>query len=105
MNIDDLIRRLEKATYRDKSDKYDYHILSSTNATAVVEKIILDWAAEQMSDVELNKKCAELEAKCYAYEKIIANSNFAPMLEWKAGQFLVARKKDSDSEPVAADER
>ena len=91
MNIDDLIKRLKSATYRDKGDKYDYHILSSTNAELAVVRIVSEWAAEQISDVELNKKCAEFEAKCYAYEKIIANSNFAPMLE----------KKNSDSEPVA----
>ena len=30
--------------------------------------------------VEINKKFAELEAKVYAYEKIIANSNFAPIM-------------------------
>ena len=28
----------------------------------------------------MTKRCAELEAKCYAYEKIIANSNFAPAI-------------------------
>ena len=31
--------------------------------------------------VEIIKKLAELEAKVYTYEKIIANSNFAPIIK------------------------
>ena len=30
--------------------------------------------------IECKRKIAELEAKVYAYEKIIANSNFAPIM-------------------------
>ena len=30
--------------------------------------------------IEYKRKIAELEAKVYAYEKIIANSNFAPII-------------------------
>ena len=83
MNIKNLIERLKSATYRNKGDNYDYHILSNANAELVVIKIVSEWAAEQISDNELSRKCAELEAKCYAYEKFIANSNFAPMVQDK----------------------
>ena len=33
--------------------------------------------------IECKIKIAELEAKVYAYEKIIANSNFAPIIKKK----------------------
>lgn len=42
---------------------------------------ISEWAMEQMTDIEAEKRVGELEAKVYAYEKIIANSNFAPMIQ------------------------
>ena len=42
---------------------------------------INQWAMEQLTDVEVEKRIGELEAKVYAYEKIIANSNFAPMVQ------------------------
>ena len=42
---------------------------------------ISEWAMEQMTDIEVEKRIGELEAKVYAYEKIIANSNFAPMIQ------------------------
>ena len=80
MNVDKLIENLKKATYRDQDMKYDWNVLRNSAATVVAEKIILEWAAEQTTEVALNKRCAELEAKCYAYEKIIANSNFAPVI-------------------------
>lgn len=31
--------------------------------------------------VDMSKRIGELEAKVYTYEKIIANSNFAPMIQ------------------------
>ena len=36
--------------------------------------------------VEIIKKLAELEAKVYTYEKIIANSNFAPIISKEKGE-------------------
>ena len=82
MNIDNLIERLEKAKYHKQGYNFAFDLLGDEQK-AVAKEIIYGWAAEQISDVELNKKCAELEAKCYAYEKIIANSNFAPMMQGK----------------------
>ena len=82
MNIDNLIERLEKAKYHKQGYNFAFDLLGDEQK-AVAKEIIYGWAAEQISDVELNKKCAELEAKCYAYEKIIANSNFAPVMQEK----------------------
>lgn len=42
---------------------------------------INEWATEQLTDIEAEKRIGLLEAKVYAYEKIIANSNFAPMAQ------------------------
>lgn len=88
MNIDDLIRRLKTATCRSKGDDYDFHVLSDSAEIAAAEKVIFEWATEQITEVNMTKRCAELEAKCYAYEKIIANSNFAPMLRAGVATFV-----------------
>lgn len=45
-------------------------------AKIVVEQIIRQYLLENHDG-----KIGELEAKVYAYEKIIANSNFAPILD------------------------
>ena len=47
---------------------------------AVIEKVVYEWANYQTVEFKKDKKIAELEAKCYAYERIIQNSNFAPMI-------------------------
>lgn len=47
---------------------------------AVIEKVVYEWANRQMSEFKKDKRIAELEAKCCAYEHIIQNSNFAPMI-------------------------
>lgn len=46
-----------------------------------IQGAIEEWAMEQMTDIEAEKRIGLLEAKVYAYEKIIANSNFAPMVQ------------------------
>lgn len=43
----------------------------------------MSWYKEQNTSneiIEYKRKIAGLEAKVYAYEKIIANSNFAPII-------------------------
>ena len=51
------------------------------NKRGAIAKAVYEWASEQLTDIEAEKKLAELEAKVYAYEKIIANSNFVPMVQ------------------------
>ena len=82
MDIDNLIERLMRLTYRNKGDKYDFHIISDSHKDKVFDEI-KSWSKEQNVSneiIEYKRKIAELEAKVYTYEKIIANSNFAPIL-------------------------
>jgi hypothetical protein len=79
MDIKSLITKIEKATnYSYARDDYLY--LNDKSKT-LLNEIIYEWAAEQTTDVDLTRKVATLEAKVYTYEKIIANSNFAPILD------------------------
>ena len=48
---------------------------------SAISGAVYSWASKQLSDVDMLKRIGELEAKVYAYEKIIANSNFAPMIQ------------------------
>ena len=89
MDIDNLIERLMSLTYRDKGDKYDFNVISFNHRNKVFDEI-KSWSKAQditqeiitkeYEIIEVKKKIAELEAKVYTYEKIIANSNFAPIL-------------------------
>ena len=84
MDIDGLIEELLKKTYKIKYTTgygyYDSRLISGEEAQAALRNVIYDWASKQVSTNDMNKKLGELEAKVYAYEKIIANSNFKPML-------------------------
>lgn len=52
-----------------------------SNERTAIAGAISEWAMEQLTDIEVEKRIGELEAKVYTYEKIIANSNFAPMIQ------------------------
>ena len=82
MDIDNLIERLMSLTYRNKSDTYDFPIISDGHKDKVFNEIMSWYKTQNISNeiIEYKRKIAELEAKVYAYEKIIANSNFAPIL-------------------------
>ena len=84
LDLDGLCMRLFDATYRDKDDKYDFSIISSRHQQTI-EEIVKTWGAEQLTEVESARKIGALEAKVYAYEQIIANSNFKPLLDNVAG--------------------
>ena len=74
--IDELCDALFSLKYRSSSD-WEFDVISKENRSAVKETII-----KYINDfVSTNQ--GELEAKVYVYEKIIANSNFAPMLQEK----------------------
>ena len=89
MDIDNLIERLMSLTYRDRDAKYDLHIISDRHREQVFDEI-KSWSKAQditqeiinkeYEIIEVKKRIVELEAKVYAYEKIIANSNFAPII-------------------------
>ena len=82
MDIDNLIERLMSLTYRNKSDTYDFAIISDIHKGKVFNEIMSWYKDQNISNeiIECKRKIAELEAKVYAYEKIIANSNFAPII-------------------------
>ena len=82
MDIDNLIERLMSLTYRNKNDTYDFPIISDSYKDKVFNEIMSWYNAQNISNeiTECKIKIAELEAKVYAYEKIIANSNFAPII-------------------------
>ena len=89
MDLDNLIERLMRLTYRDRDAKYDLHIISDRHREQVFDEI-KSWSKAQditqeiinkeYEIIDVKKRIAELEAKVYAYEKIIANSNFAPII-------------------------
>ena len=82
MDIDNLIERLMSLTYRDSGDKYDFHIISDSHKDKVFNEIMIWYKTQNVTNeiIECKRKIAELEAKVYTYEKIIANSNFAPII-------------------------
>ena len=77
MDIDNLIERLMNLTYRD-----DFNVIPACHKDKVFNEIRSWYKEQNISNeiIEYKRKIAELEAKVYAYEKIIANSNFAPIL-------------------------
>ena len=89
MDIDNLIERLMSLTYRDSSDKYDFNVISDRHKEKVFDEIKSWSKAQDITQeiinkeheiIEVKKRIAELEAKVYVYENIIANSNFAPII-------------------------
>ena len=77
MDIDNLIERL-----MGNGDKYDFNVIPARYKDKVFNEV-MDWYKTQNISndiIECKRKIAELEAKVYAYEKIIANSNFAPII-------------------------
>ena len=77
MDIDDLIERL-----MGKGEKYDFNVIPARYKDKVFNEIMSWYKDQNISNeiIECKRKIAELEAKVYAYEKIIANSNFAPIM-------------------------
>lgn len=79
-SIQDLLSRLWSLKYRSKDSSYLFDVISHSNRN-LVEETVRMWANE-MHD----SKIGTLEAKCFAYEQIIRNSNFAPILGFKEGE-------------------
>lgn len=91
MNITDemvevLIKQLTRETtfpyFSETKEEKDYYVTSVMSMSEEkhikeeARKIIKEWVKNNIVDVEISR----LQAKCYAYEKIIANSNFKPIL-------------------------
>ena len=83
MDIEELLRDLFGATYKDSNDRYSYDVISQRHHKQI-ETVVRLWASRQnISD--LNVKIAMLEAKVFAYEAIISNSNFNAILKTEEG--------------------
>ena len=84
MDIDNLIKRLMGSN----EDKYDFNVIPVRYKDKVFNEV-MDWYKTQNISndiIECKRKIAELEAKVYAYESIIANSNFAPIISKEKGE-------------------
>ena len=88
-NAEELIDMICDAEYRYKSsydEEYSTRTIvskyssSASEERAAIAGAVYTWLGNQKLDVARDKSIAELEAKVYTYEKIIANSNFAPMI-------------------------
>lgn len=77
---------------------------SASAERAAVAQAVYTWLGNQQLDVEKDRAFGELSAKVYAYEKIIANSNFSPMLDAnkKAELDLSKIVVDSNTEEIIA---
>ena len=81
MDLNNLIERLMNLRYSGNEDKYDFNVIPAKYKDKVFNEIMSWYQTQNISNeiIEYKRKIAELEAKVYAYEKIIANSNFAPI--------------------------
>ena len=74
MNINRLMSELAALTYKSDTSSYSFDVIHRADLPRV-EQVIRQFHLDNHDE-----QFGELKAKCYAYEKIIANSNFAPML-------------------------
>ena len=88
--LDSLLNILQKVEYQSEysGSKYMNRVISEKNMP-LIKTAVVEWYDMYFSS-EYARKIGELEAKVYAYEQIIANSNFAPMLQ------PLLREKDSN---------
>ena len=84
-DLDKLLDKICSAEYEyyscDRRKETAKVCYGDSNERRAIAGAISEWAMEQMTDIEAEKRIGLLEAKVYAYEKIIANSNFAPMIQ------------------------
>lgn len=85
IDIDELTEKVCNAEYAepnylDKSRMETHKVCAYSDAErAAIRRAISEYAI-QRAPSEIATKIAELEAKVFAYEKMIANSTFAPIL-------------------------
>ena len=74
-SIRELLDRLFGLTYRSEYGNYHLPVIGEHHRTEI-EHIVRQWALDAH-----DSKVGTLEAKVFAYEQIISNSNFAPMIQ------------------------
>lgn len=76
MTLEELLEQLKGLTYKDELfGKTEYFNVITKSEFDKVEILIRQFALDNHDE-----QLGLLEAKVYAYEQIIANSNFAPMI-------------------------
>ena len=88
MDIDNLIERLMSLRHSGNEDKHDFYVIPAMYKDKVFNEVMSWYKNQNISNeiIECKRKIAELESKVYAYEKIIANSNFAPIISKEKGE-------------------
>ncbi len=90
MNLQNLFEKL----FADRDDKDSPFRYFRQKNMDDIKGTIMDWAIEEDVYVQnLIKEKSVLEAKCYAYEEIIANSNFAPLIKTQKAGFCAGEVK------------
>lgn len=77
--IEKIIKDLTSAKYEWGDGKFESDAVDHRAIPVVTEILYRDLGEE-------TRRNAELEAKCFAYEAVISNSNFAPVLESERNQ-------------------
>lgn len=79
--LDSLLNMLQKVEYQSEysDSKYMSRVISEKHMP-LIKAAVVEWYDMYFSS-EYARKIGELEAKVYTYEQIIANSNFAPILQ------------------------
>lgn len=84
VDIEGLLKALYGLKYVSESclggKREEYNIISNYGGQqTIVRNAVEGWWKDQEARTHIRE--AELEAKVYTYEKIIANSNFKPLIE------------------------
>lgn len=91
--LNNLVSKIMHLKYEDKGysgGTYQYDVVSEKHRD-VVRTAITEWY-DMYFGAEYARKISELEAKVYAYEQIIANSNFAPVIKYVPGSGDAAQR-------------
>lgn len=93
MNIEELIDNICTAEYQYISEPcretrtstvVSRYSSSAVNERAAIAEAVYKWFAsnqEYQDAIKLREEISELKASIYVYEKIIANSNFRPLIQ------------------------
>lgn len=85
--LDSLLNMLKKVEYPSEysSSKFMINVINEKHMP-LIKTAVVEWY-DMYFGSEYARKIGELEAKVYAYEQIIANSNFAPLRFHRGGNY------------------
>lgn len=108
-DYEELIREICLTSYVHKmydGGTYKRMVGDDDEASTAIAKAVYTWASKQEGYNSAIRELGELKAKVYAYEQIIANSNFKPMLHEDSKKFagsvadILDKIKDEISIPL-----